>query len=64
MTLQSLLLTLANSVRTFPRKVVALVQWCTASTITAASQMEDIKKWHEAIKRSEDKRTGEEDQSE
>lgn len=30
-------------------------EWCIASTITAASQMEGIKKWHEAIKRSEDK---------
>jgi hypothetical protein len=30
-------------------------EWCIASTITAASQMEDIKKWHEAIERPEDK---------
>jgi hypothetical protein len=30
-------------------------EWCIASTITAASQMEDIKKCHEAIERPEDK---------
>jgi hypothetical protein len=30
-------------------------EWCIASTIITAPQMEDIKKGHEAIKRLEDK---------
>jgi len=30
-------------------------EWCIASTITATSQMENVKKWHKAIERPEDK---------